>query len=431
MTIENNKIAVIGAGPMGLAVAYYLGKKGIPVTVYEAGDRVGGMTASFDFGGTEIERFFHFLCATDYDYFEILEELGLQDKLKWTNTRMGYFFQGKLRNWGDPIALLKFPGLSIIDKARYAFKVLYCKSLKDFDELDKKSATQWLKKWLGEKAYNILWDPLMSLKFYDLQDKVSAAWIAARVQRVALSRENLFKEKTGYLEGCSEVLMQAMHEAIKGQGGEVKLSQPIKQVLSNSNKITGIQVGEDVIEYNQVISTIPIPYVSAMVPDLPQEDHVKLASINNVGVVCCLFKLKEKFSPYFWLNIKAPGIEMPGIIEYSNLNPMAGENILYVPYYMPQNHPKFSWDNDDFYKEIISVFKTIRPEFDESWIESFHASRYYHAQPVCEIGYLDKLPPMKSPLQGFYMADTSYYYPQDRSITESLKKAKELVELVS
>jgi len=425
------KIAVIGAGPMGLGVAYYLGKKGYSVTVYEGGDRVGGMTASFDFDGVEIERFFHFLCATDFDYFEILEELGLKDQLNWVNTRMGYFYQGKMHNWGDPVSLLTFPGLSFMDKLRYGLKVMYCKGLKSFDELDRIPATTWLRKWLGERAYKVLWDPLMSMKFYELQDLPSAAWIAARVQRVAQSRESLFKEKTGYLTGCSEVLMKAMVEAIEKQGNTVKLRQAVKQVVSEGGKVKGLQVGAEVIPCDTIISTAPIPYVSKLVPGLPKEDHDKLASIKNVGVVCLMFKLDRKFSPYFWMNINAPDIAMPGIIEYTNLNPLNGkDHILYVPFYMPQMNPKYQWSNEQFFAEVTTVFKKIRPEFDKSWIKGFQASRYFYAQPVCECGYLDKLPPMKSTIKGFFMADTSYYYPQDRSITESLKTAKQLVALI-
>jgi len=47
------KIAIIGAGPMGLAVAYQLVKDGYKPVVYEADDRIGGMTASFYFDGLE------------------------------------------------------------------------------------------------------------------------------------------------------------------------------------------------------------------------------------------------------------------------------------------------------------------------------------------------------------------------------------------
>ena len=45
---------------MGLAVAYQLAKDGHEPVVFEADDRVGGMTATFDFNGLEIERYYHF-----------------------------------------------------------------------------------------------------------------------------------------------------------------------------------------------------------------------------------------------------------------------------------------------------------------------------------------------------------------------------------
>jgi heterodisulfide reductase subunit A-like polyferredoxin len=42
----NNKIAVIGSGPAGLSAAYFLAKKGYPVTVFEAAPELGGMLRS-------------------------------------------------------------------------------------------------------------------------------------------------------------------------------------------------------------------------------------------------------------------------------------------------------------------------------------------------------------------------------------------------
>ena len=114
-----NKIAVIGAGPMGLAAAYELTKQGRQVDLYEYDDRLGGMSAHFDFNGLSIERYYHFVCHHDDPLFALLAELGLSDKLHWVDTRMGYFYEGHLHRWGDPISLLRFPHLDMISKLRY------------------------------------------------------------------------------------------------------------------------------------------------------------------------------------------------------------------------------------------------------------------------------------------------------------------------
>ncbi len=49
-----SRIAVLGAGPMGLAAAHELIRQGHQPVIFEADDRVGGMTAAFDFSGLTI-----------------------------------------------------------------------------------------------------------------------------------------------------------------------------------------------------------------------------------------------------------------------------------------------------------------------------------------------------------------------------------------
>ena len=77
------KLAVLGAGSMGLAAAYHALKAGHEVTVYEAGDRAGGMAAHFDFGGLSLERFYHFVCKADAPLFALMDEIGLSSAMRW------------------------------------------------------------------------------------------------------------------------------------------------------------------------------------------------------------------------------------------------------------------------------------------------------------------------------------------------------------
>ncbi len=424
------EIAVIGGGPMGLATTLRLLKAGHKVSLYEADDRLGGMSASFDFNGTKVERYYHFLCKTDFPLFECAKELKVDHLIRWQDTAMGFYHDGKLHQWGTPWALLKFPGLSLISKIRYGLHVLSTGRISDWSILDKVEARSWIKRWVGIEAYNVLWKPLFDLKFFQYADNLSAAWIGTRIKRVGKSRKNIFQEQLGYLEGGSDVLIDAFEQAILKHGGTIHLKTPVSEVVANAGKVNGIRIGETFKRYDFVVSTVPLPYTARLVPELPAREKEQILAISNIGVVCVLLKLTKQISPYFWLNINDPSIEIPGIIEYTNLNPLKdNEHLVYLPYYMPQSHPKYRASTDLFLSEACDYLKKINKDFTKEWIKDIHFHRYQYAQPICEPGFYEKLPPMKSALDGFFMADTCYYYPEDRSMSESIKVGYELADV--
>ena len=416
---KNKKIAVLGAGPMGLAVAYQLVQDGYKPVLYEADDRVGGMTATFDFGGIEIERYYHFHCISDKAFLGLLEELGLSEKMCWVSTKMGYWFQNKLQAWGNPIALLRFQGLGIVSKFRYGLHAFLSTKRKDWASLDKLEASSWIKGWVGDEAYKILWKNLLELKFYEYAHGLSAAWIWSRIRRIGLSRYDLFREKLGYLEGGSSTLLNAMVDAIQKGGGELRLKNPIQKIDIENKAIVGVITSGELEKFDTVISTIPLPFIPAILPQLPHELIEKYKAIKNIAVVCVIAKLRKSVTENFWLNTNDPEMDIPGIVEYTNLRPMDNK-IIYVPFYLPVDHPKFKDQDSIFIEKVKLYLKKINPALtDEDFID-IRASRYRHAQPICDPCYLDKLPPVSLPIKGLWVADTSYYYPEDRGISESI-----------
>jgi len=79
---------------MGLTAAYRAALTGHQVDVVEAAAEPGGMAGHFDFDGVSIGRFYHFVSKTDEPTFDLLDELGLSDKLHWVPTTMGFFNEG-------------------------------------------------------------------------------------------------------------------------------------------------------------------------------------------------------------------------------------------------------------------------------------------------------------------------------------------------
>ena len=421
--------AIIGAGPMGLVAALEAQKRGEPVEIFEYDDRIGGMSATFDFDGLPIERFYHFICKTDEPLFALLHELGIADRLRWTDTKMGFYCDGRLYPWGTPRALLAFDKLGLIDKARYALHVMYTKNIRDWTALDRVGALQWLQRWLGQRGYDVLWRRLFELKLHEYADSFSAAWLGTRIKRVALSRRNLSQESLGFLEGGSQTLLQRLREEIEKRGGRIHLRTPVQRVLSADGRVRGVVVADVERAFNRVISTVPIQYVPRLVPGLPAEFAARIAAIENIPVVCVVLKLRQRLSENFWMNICDDSIDVPGLIEYSNLNPGAGPAIVYAPFYLPKTHVKFARDNAAFIEEVLDYLPRVNPAFERDWVLATHCHRYEFAQTISPPGFYAKLPPMRTPIEGLFMADTSYYYPEDRSISESARIGRELVRV--
>jgi len=414
-----DKIAVLGAGPMGLAVAYQLTLDGYEPIIYEADDRVGGMTATFDFNGLEIERYYHFHCTSDMDFLQILEELGIQDKICWTETKMGYWFQGRLQPWGNPIALLKFKGLSFTAKIRYGLHAFISTKLNNWRPLDGAEASGWIKKWVGNEAWEVLWRRLFDYKFYNYANDLSAAWIWSRIRRIGRSRYSLFREKLGYLKGGSATLLDSLVSVIEKRGGHINLQSPVERVIIEDGRVKGVQVKGGFYEFSKVISTVPLPYVSKIIPDLPINILNQFSSIKNIAVVCVIAKLRKSVSENFWLNTNDPEMDIPGLVEYSNLRPL-DSHVVYIPFYVPGEHPLFSESDDSFINKTKRYLSKINPGLNEGDFIDIRVSRYRYAQPICGPNFLNTIPDLDLPVRGLWVADTSYYYPEDRGISESI-----------
>lgn len=415
---------------MGLAAAYRAVKLGHQVDLVEAAPEPGGMAGHFDFDGVSLERFYHFVCKTDYPTFDLLSELGLGSAMRWRPTSMGIFTGGKLHRWGDPKALLSFPHLSPLQKLRYGLFAWVCVRRNSWPAIEHESAKQWIVRWCGPAVYKRLWQPLFDYKFYEYADNISASWIWTRIRRIGRSRRSLMQEELGYIEGGSLTLVNALSKAIQAHGGRVHLGDGAAEVTAEDGRVAGVRTAKNFYPADAVICTAPTPYISSLVPSLPEEWKQRYDAIHNIGVICVIFKLRRSVSPHFWVNISEPGIEIPGVIEFTNLRNVGGDTIVYVPYYMPTTHPKFSWPDERLLDEAFACLQRINPALIPEDILATKVARLRYGQPICEPGFAAKIPPVQTPISGLQIADTCYYYPEDRGIAESVRLGQQLAAQV-
>jgi protoporphyrinogen oxidase len=424
------KVAVIGAGPMGLTCAYELAKHGLSVEVFEKKAETGGMSEHFDFSGLSVEKFNHAVYGPDTHLFDLLKELNLYDRLKWVNTKMRLFFDGTLYPWGGPVDLLFFPKARFIEKIRYGLHVFFGSKIKNWKKLDNLNAIPWIKKWEGESCFDKFWGSLFNLKFYEYKDQTSAAWFWWRLVHVAKSRKSIFQERMGYISGGTTVVLEKIKSELEKLGGIIHTAAPVEKIYFEEQSVSSISLAGKRYDFNNVISTIPLQYING-IADLPHDEAAMLQKLDNVGIVCVVTKLNRPLSDYWWKNITDKHFEALCMVEINNLNNELKDRILYTLFYLHHKNCMYGDPDDVFAEKTLNYINRVNPSLTKNNIIDTRIFRYQYAQPVSMPHFIEKLPPMFSEKRkGFYFADTSYGYPHERSMSDSIKIGKELAQLV-
>jgi protoporphyrinogen oxidase len=433
----HGRVCIIGAGMAGLSAAYDLGKLGFEVILLEANEYVGGLARYISIDGRPTDLFYHFICKGDRDLLRLVQELGIVDSLKWRQARTGFFYQSKMYNFGLPTDLLRFSPVPLPQRIRFGLNVFWSRYRKDWQQLDRISASQWLATEIGQQGYEVIWEPLLRFKFGDYYDQISAAWIWHRIHRVATSRRRLWEhEHFGYLEGGSSTLIEAIASCLQEMPNvSLHTNAEVGEVEAADGHVTGVKLtgSRETIQCSYVISTIPLPVLLSITPDLHPDYRARLEQVDYLGVVCGLLKLNHRLTDYFWINIDDPSIPFNGVIEYSNLNARGGRDgysIVYIPYYLRTSSPQFSYSTEALKGDFIRGLNKLNPRFNECWIDECIISRATYAQAICTVGFSELVPAAESPLNGLLITDSTQYYPEDRTVSAAIRQGRYVASIV-
>ncbi len=417
------RIGIVGAGISGLSAAWALARAGHHVEIFQRERDAGGLAGVFDFDGISIEHFYHFLCRGDAGYVRLCEELGLADGIRFAKAGTGFYCDGRSHRFSTPGDLLRFDGMPLSQRLRFGLFVLEAQWRDEWAQLDEIAAKPWLIDRIGKRAYETIWEPLLALKFGDMHDRISAAWVWHRLHRVAKS-----KGRMGYLEGGTRRLLDTLLERLKAMGVALHLERPVLRILSDEGgqRVAGLRLdaGCD-YQCDRVVSTVPLPVLANLLPEGWETYAESLRRVHYIGVVCVVFKLKRPVSPYFWYNVHDARIPFNGIIEYTNLNPLDGKHghIVYVPYYTDTHSPIYRMPDEIVVRQSWDALKLIEPGLSDGDLLARHVARAPHAQAICHTGFLKVIPAQQAPIEGLHLLDSVFLYPEDRTQSGQILKA--------
>lgn len=423
-------IGIIGAGITGLTAAYDLTKQGHDVTIYEARPYAGGLAAGFrdERWDWHLDRFYHHWFASDDDVIGLIEELGARDKLFFPRPTTSIYYQDHIYPFDSPWRVLQFTPLPLIDRLRVGLATLYLRLARQWKPMEGITASTWLRRFYGERAYRILWEPLLISKFGQAHyQDVNMAWFWARIHKRT--------SRLGYFVGGFQAFIDLLAQRVEAQGGKIRFNAHVRAVHPAEG---GLQLTfrEGDVEHERVIATSSPQMTQEITPDLPADYALQLSELKSMGAAVLILALDRQLTDgHYWINLpKGDEIPFMGLVEHTNyVSPehYGGDHLVYCGDYLPPDHPYFDYTKSELLDAYLPGLVKINPDFSPDWIRDDWMFTERYAQPVPLLHHSRNIPPLKTPISGLWMANMSQVYPWDRGTNYAVEMGRRVAQEVA
>lgn len=407
---EAPSVVVIGAGPAGLTAAYQLGKRGIPVTVLEGTDQVGGISRTverdgwrFDIGG---HRFFTKVQEVEDLWHEILpdEDFLLRPRMS------RIFYRGKYYDY--PLkAVNALKNLGPIEAVRCVASYAYAqvRPPKNQDKFE-----GWVVARFGKRLYQHFFKSYTEKVWGIPAAELEADFAAQRIKNLnlrnaiinAILPKRNQKEITSLIEEFQYpkygpgMMWEVCRDKVVAQGSTVHMETKVRRINHGDGGAHEVVAEHpdgttSTFTCDHVISSMPFTkLVSGMHPAPPQEVLEAASEISFRDFLSVALVVPEEFAfPDNWIYIHAPEVEVGRIQNYGSWSPYMvkeGRTCLGLEYFVFEGDDMWTKSDEDLIaqaKREIAFLGLVDPER----VELGHVVRVPKAYPTYDDGYTDRV----------------------------------------
>jgi protoporphyrinogen oxidase len=422
-------VAVVGGGFGGLAAAMTLARAGRRVVVVESESTLGGLAGTFEFAdGVTVEKFYHHWFTNDRYVPELVAELGMSGDVVTMPSRTGMYLNGRIWSLSTPLDLMRFTALPFLDRVRLGVSTLRVRRVADWRAIEHLSIPEWLAPLSGARAYEQVWEPLVTAKFGRYADDVSAVWMWKKLVLRGSTRGKGGGEQLAYFKGGFGRLAVAVGEDIERHGGEIRLGTSVTGVTTADGRVSELQTTSGPMMADEYLFTPSFSIIADIFGDVGPEDWLEqMRRVNYLGNICLVLRLSVSLSGTYWLNVNDPGFPFVGVIEHTNFDApehYGGDRIVYLSRYLDVDDAAWSMDDDEYLEYAFEHVQRMFPEFDRSWVREHRTWRARYAQPVTERGYSSYVPASETPWENARIATMAQIYPEDRGTNYAIRDGR-------
>jgi len=415
-----------------MTLARRLQAGGAQVTILEGAPRSGGLVAPAAIGGFTWDRFYHVILRSDSHLLALLADLGLTDRLRWADTRTGFYMDGRLHSLSSALDFARFPALSSIDKLRLAATILRAAGIRDWRPLESVRAVDWLRRWSGQRTLERIWLPLLRAKLGAHAEDASAAFIWAIIARLYGARRSPMKrESFGYVEGGYATILDALERKLEAEGIRCRYGARVEQILESSGQVAiKVATGEH-LDFDAVVLTVPCGQAAALCPQLSEQERDRLLGVTYMGIICDALVLKHPLADYYVTNITDSWVPFTGVVEMTALVDRAtfgGHSLVYLPRYATQQDHLWGESDESIHRLFAPAVGRMYPSFRPEDIVAFQVSRIRELLAVSTLDYSTTLaPPVRTSLANVFIVNSAQIVNGTLNVNETLELAEDKV----
>ena len=426
------EIAILGAGIGGMAAAYDLARLGHKVVIYESAGYFGGLASGFKepHWDWSVEKYYHHWFQSDRHILGLIAELGWSDRVLFPRPYTVMYHNGNFYPFDSILTALRFPGLGWgINKARFGLVGLYLRLTRNWQPLEQSSAEAWMRKWAGDRVYELMWQPLMVGKFGEsYAHQVNMAWLWARLKARTT--------RLGTFVGGFQAFADAFAARLQEMGVQIHLSAPVEHIESDPAGGIRLAAPGGTARFDQCLTTTSPALLAKLAPTLPAGYLQGLLGLKSMGAVVMVMALKNRLSEqgYYWFNLpKTAGFPFLALVEHTNLlspDHFGGDHIVYAGDYLEPDHEYFRLSEAELLEKFLPALGRINPGFSPDWVRKTWLFRTAYAQPIPLLNHSKNIPPIQTPLPGLYFASMSQVYPWDRGTNFAVEIGRKAAALM-
>ena len=415
MSAAAPRVGVVGGGVLGISLALRLAQAGASVTVVERGPTLGGLAGTMDFGGHQVDRFYHVITPADTRMIAMAEEVGLGDQLRYTPVGAGFFSGGEMHDFNGIGDLLRFSPLSPVARLRLGWFVAQCQLRSSYAALENVPLETWLRRHCGKQVVERIWKPLLNSRFDGDPSDLPATYLWARTRRMSGARGKGGGEEMGYIVGGHQRLIDAMVEKARQLGVEARVNAPVTGLATDADgSVTGVELEGEALDFDLTIPTLQPPALRFL---LPERHQGLLAPYPErwLGCVCAIIKVPRSLIPYYAVNITEP-TPVTSAIETSQVlgtDHTDGLHLVYLPKYCDPDAPEQSEDDESVYHRFTDYLARLSPGFSRDEVVDWTVQRAKLVEPVHTLRPKGetRVAPIWPGVKGLALASNAQIYP--------------------